>query len=65
MYSAIIDVWKSVLKSIHRNENERLPGYYQEGTVHFLENGSWDSIGATDVANSCRVKGTSIEEAQH
>jgi hypothetical protein len=63
--SAIVDVWKAVVKSIHGRESERLPGYYQSGTVHYLENGSWASLPATDEANSCRKKGSEIEEATH
>jgi hypothetical protein len=62
--TAIIDAWKSVIKKHHRNEAERLPGYYQKGTVYFLKNGKWDSIAGTDEANSCKKKGTEIEQAR-
>lgn len=63
--NAIIDVWKSVIKRHHPNENTRLPGYYQNGTVHYLENGTWQSMPATDIGNTCRKKGERIEEAAH
>lgn len=63
--NAIIGVWKSIVKRHHPNETTRLPGYYQSGTVHYLESGTWKSMPATDAANSCRKKGSTIEEAAH
>ena len=62
--TAIIDAWKSVIKKHHPSEAERLPGYYQNGTVNFLKNGKWDSIAGTDAANSCKKKGTEIQQAR-
>jgi len=62
--TAIIDAWKSVVKKHHRSEAERLPGYYENGTVNFLKNGKWDSIAGTDEANSCKKKGTEIHQAR-
>lgn len=63
--TAIIDVWKKVVKNSHPREAERLPGYYQAGTVHYLENGAWKSMAGSDASNSCRKKGGRIEEAAH
>ncbi|HEX6848773.1 MAG TPA: DUF4157 domain-containing protein [Chitinophagaceae bacterium] len=63
--NAIIEVWKSVIKKHHPNENERLPGYYQAGVVHYLESGTWKSVSASDGSNSCRKKGSRIDEAVH
>ena len=63
--NAIIGVWKSVIKRFHPNEKTRLPGYYQGGTVHYLEKGTWKSMSATDAGNSCRKKGGAISEAAH
>ncbi len=60
---AIIDVWKSTVKSYHPNESKRLPGYYKGGTVHYLKSGTWSSMLGTDAANSCRKKGTTVQEA--
>jgi Domain of unknown function (DUF4157) len=62
--TAIIDAWKSVIRKHHRNDTERLPGYYQGGTVNFLKQGKWDSIAGTDEANSCKKKGTAIHQAR-
>jgi hypothetical protein len=62
--TAIIGAWKSVIKKHHPKEAERLPGYYQDGTVEFLKNGKWDSIAGTDEANSCKKKGTEIQQAR-
>lgn len=62
---AIIGVWKSVMEKHHPNEAERLPGYYQGGTVHYLENGVWKSMPASDPANTCKKKGSRLEEAAH
>ena len=61
--AAIIGVWKSVVQRHHPNESDRLPGYYQNGTVHYLESGTWKSMPATDPANTCRKKGSGLEEA--
>jgi hypothetical protein len=60
---AIIGVWKSVVERHHPNERVRIPGYYQSGAVHYLEMGVWKSLPAADAANSCREKGSTIEEA--
>jgi hypothetical protein len=62
--TAIIEAWKSVIKKHHPKEDERLPGYYQNGTVEFLKNGKWDSIAGTDAANTCKHKGTEIQQAR-
>jgi Domain of unknown function (DUF4157) len=62
--TAIIEAWKSVIKKHHPNEAKRLPGYYQGGTVYFLEKGKWDSVAGTDAANSCFDKGTDIQQAR-
>jgi hypothetical protein len=62
--TAIIEAWKSVIKKHHPKEAERLPGYYQNGTVDFLKNGKWDSIAGTDEANTCKKKGTEIQQAR-
>ena len=61
--NAIIGVWKSVVEQYHPNEARRLPGYYQNGTVHYLENGTWQSMPSGDAANTCRKKGSTVEEA--
>jgi hypothetical protein len=63
--AAIIEVWKSVVKKHHPKEGERLPGYYQGGTVHYLQDGIWQSMLGTDPANACKVKGTQIQQARH
>ena len=63
--NAIIGVWKSVVKRHHPKESKRLPGYYQGGTVHYLEDGIWDSMNATDAENTCKKKGTTLDEAAH
>jgi hypothetical protein len=63
--NAIIGVWKSVVKRHHPNENKSLPGYYQSGTVHYLEMGTWKSMPATGTNNSCRKKGSTIEEVMN
>jgi hypothetical protein len=62
--TAIIAAWKSVIKKHHPREAERLPGYYQGGTVYFLKNGKWGSVAGTDAANSCKKKGTEIQQAR-
>jgi hypothetical protein len=62
---AIIGVWKSVVETHHPNEGTRLPGYYQGGTVHYFEMGTWKSIPATDAANTCIEKGSTFGEAAH
>ncbi len=62
--TAITDVWKSVVRKHHPNEATRLPGYYQDGTVHYLAKGKWHSIAGTDEANSCKKKGTQIQQAR-
>lgn len=62
--AAIVDAWKSVVKKHHPNEAERLPGYYQSGVVYFLKNGKWDSIEGVAEANSCKKKGTEIQQAR-
>lgn len=63
--AAIIEAWKSVVKKHHPKEHERMPGYYKDGTVHFLKDGKWESMPGTDPANACKVKGTEIQQAQH
>jgi hypothetical protein len=60
---AIIEVWKSVVKKYHPKEDERLPGYYQGGTVYYLKDGNWHSMAGTDPANTCKKKGTEIRQA--
>jgi hypothetical protein len=62
--AAIVEAWKSVVRKHHPKEAERLPGYYQDGTVHFLKNGKWGSVAGTDPANSCKTKGTEIQQAR-
>lgn len=62
---AIVVVWKSVVRRHHPNEHDRLPGYYRNGVVSYLEDGTWRSLPATDPANTCRKKGHAIEEAAH
>ena len=63
--NTIIGVWKSVVKRHHPRENKRLPGYYQNGIVHYLELGVWKSMPATGAVNTCKKKGSRIEEAVH
>lgn len=60
---AIISAWKSVIERRHPNESRRLPGYYKNGTVHYLESGTWNSMAGSDAANSCRKKGSTLDEA--
>ncbi|MCB4768059.1 DUF4157 domain-containing protein [Ancylobacter sp. Lp-2] len=62
--SAIISVWKSVVEQQHPNESERLPGYYQNGTVNYLKDSKWGTISGSDAANSCKKKGTQIQQAR-
>jgi len=61
--AAVIGVWKSVVRRAHPNEDQRLPGYYQNGVVHYLERGRWKSMPATDPANTCKKKGSTLVEA--
>ncbi len=62
--AAIIDAWKSVIVKTYPNEAERLPGYFQGGTVYFLKNGKWDSMKGDSKDNSCKKKGTEIQQAR-
>ena len=63
--SAIIGVWKSVAQTRFPKEAASQPAYYQAGTVYYLEMGTWKSLPATDPANSCKKKGSTVEEAAH
>jgi hypothetical protein len=60
---AIIGVWKSVVQKVHPKEHDRLPGYYQAGTVHYFDDGTWKSMPGTDALNACKKKGSQAEEA--
>lgn len=62
--AAIISAWQKVVKAKHPNEAKSLPGYYKDGEVHYLEHGKWASMPGSDAANSCRKKGTRIQEAR-
>ena len=63
--NSIINVWKSVVKQYHPNEKRRLPGYYKGGKVYYLESGKWKDMLASDINNSCKKKGRTINEAIH
>ena len=63
--NAIIGVWKTVVQRRHPNERRRLPSYYKDGIVHYLEAGVWESMIATISRNSCKKKGDTLREAAH
>jgi Domain of unknown function (DUF4157) len=58
--SAIIDVWKSVVQKQHPNEATRLPGYYKDGKVYYLENGRWKYMLGASEGNKCMINSTQI-----
>ncbi|HEX6288937.1 MAG TPA: DUF4157 domain-containing protein [Herpetosiphonaceae bacterium] len=55
--TAIIGAWKSTIESRHAGDTAQLPGYYQNGTIHYWDGAAWKTIGPLEADNVCKRKG--------